>query len=41
MILSHSYILVRIVYGSSLTYDDISGFNYFAAEFLETKAFAL
>ena len=41
MVLAHSDIAVRIVDCSPLTYYDISGFNYFATEFLESKALAL
>ena len=41
MVLAHSDILVGVVDGSPLTYDDISGLNCLAAEFLETESFTL
>ena len=41
VVLAHSDVGGGVVDGASLADDDVAGFYDFAAEFLETKAFAL
>ena len=41
MILTHTYISVRVVNCTPLTYDDVACLNYLTAEFLESEALAL
>ena len=41
VVLAHTDVAVRIVDCSSLTYNDVSGFNYLTAEFLEAQSFAM